>query len=192
MSTRRFKDSRGFIPKEKLPKGPNGRACCRQCGEEVPQGRRAWCSQKCVDEHRIRTDAGYVRLLLFRRDKGVCALCGLDTVAAHVAWQQSRPDYTKEPYKANPSGYTLAFRAWEEKGRPLGFIRSDSRNSWDADHIVPVCEGGGECGIDNFRTLCCPCHKQVSAELTARRAKPKAPKEPKPTTTQPDFQLALL
>ena len=33
---------------------------------------------------------------------------------------------------------------------------------WDADHIVPVCEGGGMCGLENIRTLCLKCHKDIT------------------------------
>ena len=44
------------------------------------------------------------------------------------------------------------------------------RTLWDMDHIVPVVEGGGECDLDNLRTLCIWCHKRVTAELAARRA----------------------
>lgn len=39
---------------------------------------------------------------------------------------------------------------------------------WDADHITPVIEGGGECGIENYRTLCIPCHVKATRELRAR------------------------
>lgn len=41
---------------------------------------------------------------------------------------------------------------------------------WQADHITPVIEGGGECGLDNFRTLCTRCHKEETAALARRRA----------------------
>ena len=41
---------------------------------------------------------------------------------------------------------------------------------WQADHIVPVIEGGGECGLDNYRTLCTACHKAETAKLAKRRA----------------------
>jgi 5-methylcytosine-specific restriction endonuclease McrA len=41
---------------------------------------------------------------------------------------------------------------------------------WQADHIVPVAEGGGECGLDNLRTLCTPCHKAAIAALRKRLA----------------------
>lgn len=43
-------------------------------------------------------------------------------------------------------------------------------SGWDADHIVPVVEGGGQCGLENYRTLCHPCHKRATAELARRRA----------------------
>jgi 5-methylcytosine-specific restriction endonuclease McrA len=45
-----------------------------------------------------------------------------------------------------------------------------SRKSlWDADHIVPVSEGGGECDLSNMRTLCLKCHRAHTAELRERR-----------------------
>ena len=50
------------------------------------------------------------------------------------------------------------------------------RSPWDADHIVEVIEGGGECGLDNYQTLCCPCHKRKTADLAKRRAKARRAK----------------
>jgi 5-methylcytosine-specific restriction endonuclease McrA len=44
------------------------------------------------------------------------------------------------------------------------------RSLWEADHIMPVVEGGGGCGLDNIRTLCVPCHRRETAALAARRA----------------------
>lgn len=41
---------------------------------------------------------------------------------------------------------------------------------WEANHIVAVVEGGGECGLDNMETLCPPCHQRETARLAARRA----------------------
>ena len=32
--------------------------------------------------------------------------------------------------------------------------------SWDADHIIAVQNGGGGCDISNFQTLCKECHKE--------------------------------
>ena len=39
---------------------------------------------------------------------------------------------------------------------------------WQADHIVPVAEGGGLCGLDGYRTLCSDCHKRVTRQLNQR------------------------
>ena len=39
---------------------------------------------------------------------------------------------------------------------------------WQADHFVPVAEGGGNCGLENFRTLCSPCHLNETEQLRAR------------------------
>ena len=35
---------------------------------------------------------------------------------------------------------------------------------WQADHIVPVAEGGGESALDNFQTLCVPCHEKKTKQ----------------------------
>ena len=44
---------------------------------------------------------------------------------------------------------------------------------WQADHITPVVEGGGGCGLDNYRTLCLRCHKGATAGLAHRRRRQK-------------------
>lgn len=44
------------------------------------------------------------------------------------------------------------------------------KTAWDADHIIPVVEGGGQCGLENYRTLCHICHKKATKALAARRA----------------------
>jgi 5-methylcytosine-specific restriction endonuclease McrA len=33
---------------------------------------------------------------------------------------------------------------------------------WDADHIIPVKDGGGCSGLENLRTLCISCHKLIT------------------------------
>lgn len=47
---------------------------------------------------------------------------------------------------------------------------------WQADHVVPVAEGGGLCGLDGYRTLCLPCHNRETAALAARLATARKPK----------------
>jgi 5-methylcytosine-specific restriction enzyme A len=47
------------------------------------------------------------------------------------------------------------------------------KSLWDADHILPVVEGGGECDLDNIRTLCLRCHRVVTADLRERMRRRK-------------------
>ena len=125
------------------------RGPCRWCGAEVPRGRYTFCTPACVHEWKLRTDPGYLRAQVFARDHGVCAQCGLDTEAM-------RKDKRKLDYHA---------RRQFEKDWGL------RRHLWDADHSIPVAEGGGECDLSNMRTLCLKCHRAATAALRARLAK---------------------
>lgn len=147
----------GYADPRSLAKGPNGRALCRWCGLEVPKGRLTFCSEWCVNQWRLRSDPGYLRERVFKRDRGVCAGCGLDTQAE---WRRIR----RLPYARR----RLVLAEWGIRGRRRTSL-------WDADHIVPVVEGGGECDLDNLRTLCLKCHRQATAELRRRRASLKRP-----------------
>jgi 5-methylcytosine-specific restriction endonuclease McrA len=63
---------------------------------------------------------------------------------------------------------------FKSKGlEPIKFIGTQKRSLWAADHIVPVVEGGGECGLENMRTLCIWCHQKVTAELKIRLGQKK-------------------
>lgn len=42
------------------------------------------------------------------------------------------------------------------------------KKPWQMDHIIPVCEGGGLCGLDGYRTLCNDCHKTETNKLKSR------------------------
>jgi 5-methylcytosine-specific restriction enzyme A len=119
---------------------------CRWCGGTIPRGRFTFCGAACVHEWRLRTDSGYLRARVFERDRGVCAACGLDT-------ETLRKDKRKLDYAAR--------RQFEKQW-------GQRRNLWDADHIIPVVEGGGECDLANMRTLCLNCHRAATAELRGR------------------------
>ena len=151
MSTQRTMPG-GWVDRLSLPKGPNGRNLCRWCNLEVPKGRVTFCSDWCVEEWRLRSDPGYLREKVFERDRGICAACGVDCEAAWVHLKRLRR-----------AARVRTLLEWGLKPR--------SRKSlWDADHIVPVVEGGGECDLANIRTLCLKCHRAATAELRKRRA----------------------
>jgi 5-methylcytosine-specific restriction protein A len=138
VSTRRAKPG-GWIKRRQ-------RGQCRWCGIAVPKGRLTFCGESCVHQWKLRTDPGYLRAQVFARDHGVCAQCGSDTEAL-------RKDKRK-----------LDYRARRQFEKDWGHRRS----LWDADHIVPVAEGGGECDLSNMRTLCLLCHRQATSALRKR------------------------
>jgi len=129
----------GFVDAKELPKGPNGRALCRYCSKEVGKGRRTFCSDECVSEWKVRTQPGYAKELVKKRDDGFCQICRRDCF----------------------EGY---------RGTRAHLSRTGLLSKFDMDHILPVAEGGGSCGLENLRTLCKPCHRQVTAQLLARLA----------------------
>ena len=141
----------GWARRADLAKGPNGRYLCRWCSLEVPPGRVTFCSDWCVEEWRLRTDPGYLREKVLERDHGICAGCGIDCLAAEQHIRRLRG-----------AARLKILREW-------GVRPSFRKSLWDADHIVPVVEGGGECDLHNIRTLCLKCHRAATAELRQRR-----------------------
>ncbi len=158
MSTSRIARS----PTQKKGKGPNGRGFCKWCEKEVPKGRRAWCSDECCDESSIRTDPAFARSRVFERDHGVCVTCGIDTELL-----KKMADHVQRMFLRVFPGRGIGWSGRRGFLRGLGFTRDPL---WECDHIVPVVEGGGECGLENLRTLCVPCHNTQTAQLLSRRA----------------------
>ena len=141
----------GWVDRKTIARGPNGRGICRWCSLEVPRGRYTFCSEFCVHEWKLRTQPAYLREQVFKRDRGICATCGVDTIAAARMLRYARG--------ANRASL---LKHWG--------IRLRSRKSlWDADHIVPVVEGGGECDLQNIRTICLRCHRLVTIQLRLRK-----------------------
>jgi 5-methylcytosine-specific restriction endonuclease McrA len=103
-----------------------------------------------------------MRQRVYQRDKGVCALCGIDTTVLGkvLAAEWNRVKMAKSaPERREREAFRQRYRWY--------FRRS---SYWDADHIKPVSEGGGECSLENMRTLCVPCHQAVTRELAKRTA----------------------
>jgi 5-methylcytosine-specific restriction protein A len=142
----------GWAHRASLEKGPGGRALCRWCSLEVPAGRFTFCSEFCVEEWRLRTNPAHLRERVFQRDKGICSSCGLDCQAALLHLKKSRG--------------TARLKLQVEWG-----VSASRKSLWDADHIVPVVEGGGECDLSNMRTLCLKCHRVETAALRIRLAR---------------------
>ena len=140
----------GWVSGKAIPRGPNGRGLCRWCALEVPRGRYTFCSAYCVHEWKLRTQPGYLREQVFLRDRGICVQCGIDTAAALRQLRRSRG-----------ANRVALLEQWKPGRRRRASL-------WDADHIIPVIEGGGECDLENIRTLCLRCHRVATAALRAR------------------------
>lgn len=180
MSTSRLPENRGFVKVSALEKGPNGRNLCRNCRNEVQARRQTFCSDECVHEWKLRTNPVYQARHVLERDNGVCELCGTDCVILLQELKKLRQQERQELYGANcydgpylPTDKLVRFKARCDELELSQHLRALCRRLWEMDHRIPVVEGGGECGLENLRTLCWRCHRRVTAELRARRAKNK-------------------
>ena len=174
---------------KKSARGPNGRGLCRVCLTEVPKGRRTFCSDACVERFQLATgSSGWVRLRVMTRDNGICSACGRDCertqrVVRRLADRFGRTASAEEIERlrarvAAPLGYdpkwsSVRLLRYVELLMRLGWSAKQahdmSKSLWQADHTVPLIEGG-EATMANLRTLCVPCHTKETSELAARRA----------------------
>lgn len=104
---------------------------------------------------------------MWQRDRGVCANCGTDTHRQRLAFIRLCTWGERGRWFSPRQHPRVAKLAQRKYGIPRGRLRGEW---WDMDHILPVVEGGGACGLENLRTLCIPCHKKETAALAARRA----------------------
>lgn len=136
-------------------RGPKGRRLCLVCGVEVTPPKRSYCSAECVQRWLIRTRSGSARRAVRQRDKGICVACGIDCVALKKMLIHAWREYGRT--------FTMALKTrLGIRKHPLG------KSYWEADHIVPVAEGGGSCDLDGFRTLCLWCHRLETTALMRR------------------------
>ena len=156
----------GRVDPSTLPQGPNGWAYCRYClTTECRPPRVTFCSAACVVEHKIRTSSTFAKRQVYLRDKGVCALCGLDTKKVAKELLASGLSTAEIASKREMRGIPPKRRVWKRKfGGGL----------WDMDHLVSVRDGGGDSGLAGLRTLCLPCHRVRTAEQCRARAQERA------------------
>lgn len=104
--------------------------------------------------------ASTVRRRLLELENGVCQLCGLNAqelfrrVAALPTGLERKAALVDTPY-AN----------WSPARQERLVKNPRAGDFWQADHVTPVCEGGGECDLFNYRTLCTSCHQGETDRL---------------------------
>lgn len=143
----------------------DGKVVCRGCGGDVPKGRQTWCSKTCYDTHCPQRVIYFVKL----RDKGICQLCKGDISATCAEYQKRLKLIVREvpvPYDAveNVRLYNKYLSARE------ALINSSPYPEYD--HVIPFSKGGKTI-LENMRTLCSICHKKVTKEFAAERAREK-------------------
>lgn len=144
----------------KAPMPEKLRPICRLCGEPCPGRRYSWCSDECVDAYLLVSDSAALRRATFARDKGICAVCGVDCAAL-----QERLDAMGYEQRGE------AFVVLRENGFNVPTFRTDFCGSlWEAHHAEALDEGGSW-ELSNVQTLCSPHHKEKTAEQAGRRAR---------------------
>ncbi|KAK4841748.1 hypothetical protein QYF36_009801 [Acer negundo] len=128
-----------------------------------------FCNLECYEEYRIRTSGRYLRQELFQIEHGVCTSCQLDChkLVKHIKplSLEMRRKYIEE----------VAPKVASRKNFLEKLVNDPTEgNAWHADHIIPVYRGGGECRLENMRTLCVACHYEVTVAQCAERCSTRA------------------
>lgn len=137
---------------EKLERGPNGRYLCRFCKIEVTPPRRTFCSG-AKTEYRRRKINGVWTKIVYRQGSG----------CVHEWCLRNQPRYAREAVFDREQGICAMCGSQHSR-----------KGEWQADHIIPVALGGGQCGLENLQLLCTPCHKIKTASDIQKIKKEKS------------------
>ena len=125
-----------------------------------------FCGETCASEFAAAEAQGSARRQLFERELGVCQACGFD---CHGFYQKIAALPTEQARMQTLMGSPYSTLS----GRLRSMLTAPKEGDfWEADHVVAVADGGGECGLDNMQTLCTPCHAaktKAQAEASARQ-----------------------
>lgn len=122
----------------------------------------------CINRYQ-RYQTGLLLSDLFPSIKGLCACgCGKPIPKGRKKWYSTEcRDNAYNYFSIIKGDITIIrlnlFEIDYGACRSCGVIT----DNWQADHIIPVSQGGGGCDITNFQTLCMDCHleKTVSVKL---------------------------
>eukprot|EP00980_Cylindrotheca_fusiformis_P029622 scaffold23625_cov137-Cylindrotheca_fusiformis.AAC.7 len=146
---------------------------CAWCGGNLPAAstvggvESTYCSRECSQQGRLKRGGVYastrLREQVFALEGGVCNSCGVD---AHALFTRISALHPAERLNA------LINASWKLPKTPKALERllqnPKEGDFWEADHIIPVVEGGGSCDLKNLRTLCVPCHASETERLRWR------------------------
>ncbi|XP_074644008.1 uncharacterized protein LOC141900831 [Tubulanus polymorphus] len=124
-----------------------------------------FCSKQCSEQHWVKTSREYGRKIIYEVEQGICQICKFN---AEQFFTQIK--VTKD----------LERRAQLIKDSPYNILKPEVKDRmvtkpyrgqfWHVDHIKAVMDGGGQCDIDNLRTLCVLCHQKVTSSQKRQQA----------------------
>lgn len=109
-----------------------------------------------------------MRRWLEEREHEICQVCGMDCgmLRRVVLWVINH-DRKTELWGTAYSG--MIMDELLKLGIAIKLTNNNNFVTWEADHIIPVAEGGKH-HEDNIRTLCVTCHRRVTKKLKQRIA----------------------
>jgi len=157
---------------------------CVWCGTVIRKDkRRRYCSSYCKKAHQKLLDEEYaicssstaIREQVFERDGGVCSGCGVDTVQLEQQFLDTYRaiDTIKDGEKRVAEKQNLLNRFVELGYANVLHFNGKNITFWEAHHILAVADGGGQCNLEGFVTLCYKCHRQITLEANKNRRQKK-------------------
>jgi len=135
---------------------------CLVCDSPAAEGSQC-CSYECDQEWKVRTSGSHIRRVIFELESGVCQICKRDMHEFFLRYRRLPPsDRFQELLRMKFCTNGLDLKSAHILHNP------NEGHFWQADHILPVSEGGGECDMTNLRTLCTPCHQRETKSLKER------------------------
>jgi 5-methylcytosine-specific restriction endonuclease McrA len=134
------------------------------------QFRDLFCSSKCMVDYSSISSGTGLRRAVRQRDRGVCDKCGRDMAALVERLKSLTSEADRIELLVHDD------TRWIVRAKQKNRLVQDPREglAWEADHVVAVADGGGQCTADNMRTLCVPCHLEVTREQwTSWAGRPK-------------------
>ncbi|XP_071701949.1 uncharacterized protein [Rutidosis leptorrhynchoides] len=143
--------------------------CKKKCAKKPEYFEDLFCDLDCYEEYRLRTSNRHLRKGLAQIEHGICTSCHLDCRKLVKNLKSLSLEKRKEFIIREAPRLTARKNLLEK------LINDPTEgNAWHADHIVPVYKGGGECKLENMRTLCIACHAEVTAAQCAERRSERA------------------
>eukprot|EP00890_Picochlorum_soloecismus_P004235 jgi/Picsp_1/4812/NSC_02180-R1_zinc finger ran-binding domain-containing protein 3-like len=131
-----------------------------------------YCGTACEKKFAVKSSSTAARRAVFRRDRGTCEICKIDCdwmIRRLQAIERETPDWKRRRKNLLEKHYPkFAQNIGPVNLRNL-IEKASHGKAWQADHVIPVYLGGGQCDLWNLRTLCTACHKEVTAKQAAER-----------------------